>query len=210
MFGKTLLEELKEASVSNEEAYVCYFNNGEVKTEERIVTERMNDFYKDDFIDRIKFIFRDSAQYYAMQSPYDNIKMNLELGLVFNKEDIDEENKIKENAKPINNTVRCYTSNITSFLNGEKANKQEYTYEKRGFLDYNKFIAKMKKDGISFEGPETFEDFKDAILAGETFDISLFADLKEKVENKEEQVQQEQIKEEPKKLVRKFFPSRRK
>ena len=199
MFGKTLLEELKEASVSNEKAYVSYFNNGLVRTDNKIETERMSNFYQEDFIRTIKFLFRDAAEYYARQNPYDNISMNLELGLVYNKEDVDDDNNIKENAKPIKDVVRCYTSGVTSFLNGEKANEHDYVYDRKGFINYNDFVSKMKKDGISFEGPETFNDFKDAILAGETFDISIYADLKQKDKKQEEA----QVKEEPKKLVRK-------
>ena len=44
---------------------------------------------------------------------------------------------------------------------------------------------------------ETFDEFKESILAGETFDVSIFADLKQK--------EQTQEKEEPKKLIRKPF-----
>ena len=197
MFGKTLLEELKEASVSNEQAYVSYCNNGEVRTDNKIVTNKMDSFYLDDFIGTIKFIFRDAAEYYARQNPYDYIKMNLELGLVFNKEDVDDNNVVKENAKPIKDVVRCYTSGVTSFLNGEKSNEHDYSYDRKGFINYNNFVSKMKKDGISFEGPETFDEFKESILAGETFDVSIFADLKQK--------EQTQEKEEPKKLIRKPF-----
>ncbi len=202
MFGKTLLEELQEASVSNDDAYVSFFNNGEVRTDKNIVTERMNSFYQDDFIGTVKFIFRDAAEYYARQKPYDTIKMNLELGLVYNKNDVDEENHFKENANPIKDVVRCYTGEVTSFLNGERANEHKYPYDRQGFINYNSFISKMKKDGISFEGPETFDDFKDAILSGEKFDVSIFADLKEKTN-------EEVVKEEPKKLTKRPFWKRK-
>lgn len=216
MFEKTLLEELKEASISNEEAYVSYFNTGDIRKDDRIVTERMNGFYQNDFINTIKFLFRDAAEYYARESTFDFIKMNLELGLVYNKEDIDEENKVKENAEPIKDVVRCYTSGITSYLNGEKANKLNYQFDRKGFLNYNDFISKMKKDGISFEGPKTFDEFKNSILSGEIFDVSIFANLKEKDkmievqepvnETKVEETESVVVskKEEPKKLVK--FP----
>lgn len=213
MFGKTLFEELKDASVSNEKAYVSYCNNGEIKTDNKIVTEKMTSFYLDDFIGTIKFIFRDAAEYYARQNPFDYIKLDLELGLVYNQDDVDEENKIKENAEPIKDIVRCYTSGVTSYLNGEKSNEHDYYYDRKGFINYNNFVSKMKKDGIAFEGPKTFEDFKNAILAGETFDVSIYADLREK--DKTEEVKQEvkqdveePKKETPKKLTRKPFFSK--
>lgn len=202
MFGRTLLEELKEASVSNDEAYVSFFNNGEVRTDKNIVTDRMNSFYQDDFIGTIKYLFKDAAEFYARQNPFDNIKMNLEVGLVYNKEDVDEENNIKENAKPIKDVVRCYTGKVTSFLNGEKSNNHEYQFDRQGFINYNEFISKMKKDGISFDGPETFNDFKEAILSGENFDVSLYADLRKEEEKEETKYE---AKEEPKKLIKKSF-----
>ena len=150
MFGRTLLEELKDASVSNDEAYVSFFNNGEVRVDKNIVTDRMTEFYQDDFISSIKFLFTNAAECYARQKPFDNIKMNLELGLVYNKADVDEENNIKENAKPIKDVVRCFTGDITSFMNGEKANERNYDYNKSGFINYNEFIGKIKKEGLSF------------------------------------------------------------
>ena len=208
MFGRTLLEELKQASVSKEKAYVSFYNDGEVMEDDRIVTDRMNSFYQDDFIDTIKYLFKNSAEFYASKYKYDNIKMALKLGLVYNKDDVDQDNKIKENAEPIKDVVRCYTGDITTYLNGNQNEDNNYQHERQGFINYNSFISKMKKEGISFEGPETFNDFKEAILAQNKFDVSLVADLKTKEQTPIVETRIEE-KEEPKKLIKKSFFRRR-
>lgn len=195
---KTLLEKLKEARISNEPAYVSFFNNGEVRIDKSIANKRMTEYYLDDTIGSINYVFTDAAESYARHNPYDTISMSLELGLIYNKEDVDDENHIRENAEPLKGIVRCYTGDITSYLNGEKANEEGYYgYGKQGFVDYKNLVTTMRRNGIAFEGPETFDDFKEAILSGEQFDINLTASLKEPEKKEEPQVV---VQDKPKKL----------
>ena len=210
MLDKSLLEELKEASISHDPAYVEFYNNGKVRKEEQSANGRMSNYDQDETIRRIKFVFTDGAQTYASHCSYDAISLGLEIGLVYKNEDVDDENKIRENAEPLDGLVHCYTGNITSYLNGEQSNEKEYYhYNIQGFVKYDTLVSKMKKNGIDFTGPEDFEDFKSSILSGEPFNISLDANLqnKEELTNEEtvEPVALEQVKEEPKKLVRKPF-----
>ena len=125
----------------------------------------------------------------------------LEVGLIFNKSDVDEEKHIKENAKPLDGVVRCYTGDITSYLNGEKSNTDGYYgYGKQGFVDYDELVLSTKKNGLSFIGPKSFEEFKEKIISGEQFPISLQANLTEEKEN-----ELEREVEKPRKLTKKTF-----
>ena len=189
---KTFFEELEDARKASEPTYVCFYNNGNVKEDELSVKKRMNDFYLKDTIDSIKYVFRSAAESYSRNYPYDSITMNLEVGLIYNKSDVDEENNIREGAKPIENVVRCYTGDIDCYLAGEKTNEVNYWYSRQGFVSYDKLISTMKKNGIQFVGPETYEEFKEAILTKEPFDVSITADFNKK----EEQIQE--VKETPK------------
>ncbi len=196
--NKSLLEELKEASVSNEEAYVEFFNNGEVRRIKRSADKRMNQEEQDATLRRMNYVFVDGAESYALNCPYNKISMGLEVGLIYNNADVGNENIIKEGTKPIDNLVHCYSGNITSYLDGEQTNEREYYhYSVQGFVKYDKLVSTMEKNGLSFNGPKTFEEFKEKILSGSVFDISLDADLKEK--------EKVEVKEEPKKLVKKHF-----
>ena len=200
--GKSLLEELQAASVSNDEAYVEFYNNGEVRTEKHRADKRMTKYQLEDTISTIKYVFSSGAETFARECSYNKITLGLEIGLLFNKEDVDENNKIKENAKPMENIVHCYTGDITSYLDDEKSNERDYNnYHIQGFVDYDVLVNTMQENGLIFDGPENFVDFKEQILSGENFDISLVADLKAKEEVKEESIV-EAVKE-PKKLVRK-------
>ena len=207
--GKSLLEELQAASVSNDEAYVEYFNNGIIRTEKHRADKRMTPYQLDDTISTIEYVFSSGAETFARNCSYDKITLGLEIGLLFNKEDVDDENNIKENAEPIENIVHCYTGDITSYLNDEQSNERDYNnYHIQGFVDYDTLVSTMKENGLTFDGPENFVEFKEQILSGNNFDISLVADLKAKKEEKEEI--KVEVKEEPKKLVKKTFFGRRK
>ncbi len=199
--NKTLLEELKEARVSNEPAYVCFFNTGKVSVEERSSDQRMNEFEQDDTIRSFKYLFKAAAESYARRYKYDSISMNIEAGLIYKIEDVDQENNVREDAEPLNGIVRCYTGKITSYENGKKTNVDDYYgYGKQGFIDYNRLVSEMKNNGLTFNGPETFEEFKEIIKSGVLFNISLVADLNKK----------EEVKEEPKKLIKNPFFRRNK
>ena len=202
MLEKSFLEELKEASVSNEPAYVEFFNNKKVRRETKRANDRMTPYYLDDTIGTIKYVFRTGAQTYASNCSYDKIDLGLEIGLMYNAEDVDENDQIKENAKPLDGIVHCYTGNLTSYLNGEQSNERNYyTYSIQGFVKYDRLVSTMKKNGIDFVGPEKFEDFQKAVLAGEPFDISLVADIN-KDKKQEEDKTQEATKDAPRRLAK--------
>lgn len=196
MLDKTWLEELKEASISNEPAYVEFYNNGKVRREEHLVDKRMDYLGQDETLRSIRFIFKDGAEAYARKCSYDKISLGLEVGLMFHKEDVGPENTLKEGAKPLD-LVHCYTGEITSYLAGEKSNDEDfYKYSLQGFVKYDKLVSEIKKNKLEFDGPQDFEEFKARILNGENFNISLVADLRDKKEVE---------KVEPKKLKRTFF-----
>ena len=202
--GKSLLEELQAASVSNDDAYVEFFNSGVIRTEKHRADKRMTPYQLEDTIGTIKYVFSSGAETFARNCAYDKIALGLEIGLLFNKEDIDEENNIKENAKPIEDIVHCYTGDIKSYLDGEQSNEKDYyNYHIQGFVNYDTLVSTMKENGLTFDGPENFIEFKEQILSKNNFDISLVADLKAK---KEEPKVEE--KEKPKKLVRRPFFSK--
>ena len=177
---KTIIEKLRDAKVSNEPAYVSFFNTGEVREDPRIAEKNMDNYSLDDTIRTLSYTYCDAAESYARNKyPYDIITMDLQLGLVFNRDDVDSENHLKENAEPLKGIVRYYTGDINSYLNGEKTNKHNYVYGKHGFAKYDQLVTGFKRNGIAFHGPETFDAFKTAILAGEKFNISLAADLED-------------------------------
>lgn len=203
---KTLLEELKEARISNEDAYVIFFNNGKSEVEKRCCEQNMNEYAQEYSIRRIGEHLKDIAESFGRHYAYDTIHMGLEIGLIYNKNDVLEENKIPKDKEPLSDIVRFSTKRPECFLNGEKSNTDDYFgYDKQGFINYNVFVKKMEKNGLEFNGPKSFEEFKELILTGEPFDINLVASL---TDTKENEVIEE-VKEEPKKLIKKSFFRRR-
>ena len=197
---ESLLEKIKKASVSNEPAYVNFYNDGKFDIDERKVEDRMTDHYLDDFIDTISFVFCDAARYCAMDFPYDKISLGLKVGLIYNINDV-ENNIIKENAKPIDGIVRCHTGDVISSKDGVENDKEDYI-GRQGFVVYDKLISEMEKNGLDFNGPKTFDEFKESILSKKIFDISLIADVNKK-EKHEDEIKE--IKETPK-IKKLVFP----
>ena len=107
------------------------------------------------------------------------LSMNLSLGLIFDGKYVDEDNKVKADAEPMEGIVRYYTMEADCYLNGEKTNKHDGAkYRSRqGFINYARLVNSAAKNGLTFNGPRTFEEFKEQILVGEPFDISLSASL---------------------------------
>ena len=205
--NKTLLEELKEAKISNEDAYVIFFNNGKSIMEKRNCEQNMNEYALENSIRRIGDHLKDVAESFGRYYSYDTIALGLEVGLIYNKNDVLEENKVPRDKEPLSDIVRFSTKRPECFLNGEKSNTDDYFgFDKQGFINYNKFVKEMKKNGLHYQGPKSFEELKNLILKGETFDISLVASL---IDNKEKERVEEQVIEEPKKLTKRTFFKRR-
>lgn len=196
---KTILQELREARTSNEDAYIIFYNNGESTVEKRWCEQKMGEYELEYSIRRIGMHLKDIAECFAKDYSYDTIAIGIDMGLIYNKADVIEDNKIPENKEPLKDIVRFSTKRPECFLNDEKTNTYEYNgYDKIGFVNYNTFVKEMKKNGLDYDGPETFEELKNKILTGENFDINLVASLTDTKDN----VVVEDIKEEPKKLIK--------
>ena len=194
---KRLLEELIEEKYSYETAHVCFFNNGKVRTEDNGSAKRINNSNPRSSLEDIKDVLKRAIRFYSSECDFDTINLDLELGIVYDKNDVNEDNTIKENCEPIQNIVRFYTGSIKCLLNEEEASKFNYGEIGYGYQSYTKFDelkSLIDKNGLSYNGPQTFEELKDRIQSGEKFNITVSANLVEK----EKQVQKQEVKETPK------------
>ena len=174
--NKKLLEQMKEKQKEHEIAYVIFYNDGTIGTEEygfknKLDTERLFPFQTKMIMEQ----FGDGIADYAKDFSFDTVCMDLT--------DVDGINHIKEGAKPIKNIVRYYTSSINSYLDGNQTNTRDFTkhhWEVQGFVNYNKLVSSIKKGGLDFIGPISFEEFKNAINDNKQFDIIVSAYLDNK------------------------------
>ena len=184
MFGKSFMDRIKDAQKEHEIAYVSYYNDGTNSKEEYGEKERLDDeIIFPVQVKRIMSQFCEAVESYSNQFDYDTVCMNLKLGLLYDINDLDENEVLKPNAKPIKNMVRYYSGPINSYLDGNQTNTRdfnEYHWGIQGFVNYNRLVSAIKKGGVDFIGPESFEEFKKAIIDGKQFDIIISAYLDNK------------------------------
>ena len=167
--------------------FVNFFNDGSITKDEYSVTENMYLRFASIPVEYMSELMCYAAQIYSHKNDFDSIDMDLLLGLIYEVEDVDKNGQIKEGAKPLDNVVRYYTGDMRGYLDNKKTNelKMKDNYKNRqGFVKYNEFISLLEKNGMNYNGPKSFKEFKEAILSGEKFNINITLDLKEKTDDK--------------------------
>lgn len=177
---KTLKERLLNIKKEQEIGYINFFNDGKVSNDTYGFAKNQVVSNNEESIKGICKVLYDAAQSYSHFCDYDYLNMDLKFGLVFKKEDVDENNAIKEGALPIENVVRFYTGSVKCYLNGEQTNFADYySYGvgRQGYVDYNIMVSEIEREGLTFCGPKTYEEFVSKILSKEKFDINISVDL---------------------------------
>ena len=179
---KTLLERLKDVKHDYDIVHVCFFNDGSTRQEEKYFAERINRSNTKDQYNAIEEVLYKATSGYARNFDFNDIEIHLLIGLIFHKSDITEDNSIKPGAQPIPDMVRYYTGSVKSYLDDKQTNTvdyEQYGVGRQGYVNFNQLVALMKSSELTYNGPESFEEFKERILRGEVFDISLSADLRQ-------------------------------
>lgn len=178
---QTLLEKLQNAKRYHGAEFICFFNNGEIKEDDLFNARRIKEAKDPQAFDLISEVLYKATESYARNYDFDRIDMDLQLGLIYKARDV-EDGKIIDHREPIPGIVRIYTGHVNSYLDGEQTNKNDYYrygLGRQSFISFNQLMKAIKKSGLDYIGPETFEELKEQILLGEPFDIKISANLNE-------------------------------
>lgn len=202
-----LIDKMIQAKNDHGIAYVNFFNNGEVKKDERNRTTLLKYANEASAFDSIEETLYNSTESCCREYDLDTMEMTLLLGLIYNGQDVDENDQLLENAEPMKDIVRFYTGEVNSYLDNEKTNTYDYgrINGRQGYINYNVLLNQVKKNGLTFNGPESFEEFKEKILAKEPFDINLTATLIPTEEKQEEVAEVKELEEKPKSKIKRIF-----
>lgn len=186
---KTLLEKMQESKDKHGIEYICVYNDREVHIENTYRTSLIKYANDDDAFDNIGNVMYEVNEEYAREYDFDTLNLKLSLGLVFGGQDIDNNKKVKTDAKPLEGIVHYFTGTAHCYLDGEKTNKIEWGHvkSKLGYINYDILVKSAEENGLIFNGPKTFAEFKEHILVGEPFEISLTASLNSKENVSEKQ-----------------------
>ena len=175
-----LREELLKLRTNKQIVYYQIYKDGEIVPETREFAKDLSKLSSEGGVGVLEYVFTDALKSYSYKSDFDYADMKLSAGLVYDAKDIEDGKRIKMNARPYDNIACFKIASISSYLNGEQSNTYDYT-ETYGFyrilVPYDKAIRELREHGLTVEGPESFEDLKNAILYGQDFDIDISMDL---------------------------------
>ena len=177
---KSIYDQLEDVKDSYKEARVNFYNTGSTNRDNRSLVEVLDSKSFEHEANTIMSTLLNSANSYTFRNKFDEVSMNMLMGIVYNVEDV-ENNTIKEGAEPLNGIVRYYTCYVRGSLNDKETCKTNL-YSTHGYIDYNKFIEYLKENNLEFDGPESFDELKQTILAKEPFDINIGASFKKEKE----------------------------
>ncbi|MBQ6477194.1 MAG: hypothetical protein IJI43_02020 [Bacilli bacterium] len=188
----SFIKELRNAKENHNEKIVEFFNDGKVRRDKIDDLERLESAKLTNKFYMITDVMSKATELYGYTCDFDTITMKLYLGIIYDIDDIDENDQIKENASPMKGMLRFYTGEVDCYLDGEKTNERTSERGSQSYIKFSQLMSSVKKCGLDYNGPETFEELKTRILNNEVFDITLTASLKQK----EEKLDQETVKEE--------------
>lgn len=178
----TLIDKMQESKRQHGIALINVFNDGLIGTDKEYATVMMKYANDKDAFDYIGKYMYEVNEAYSRECDYDTLNFQISLGLLFSGKDADENQKLKKDAQPIDGIVRYYARKSSCYLNDEKVKTIDWGDIKSvsGFINYNILVKSAEENGLIFNGPKTFEEFKEHILVGEPFDISITASLRPK------------------------------
>jgi len=178
---KSIMDRLFELKSMREIKFANLFNDGSVSFDDADFSQHLS---KLDSFDVISDILYKAAESYSRDASFDSITMYLLLGLVYDKDSLNEDNSFKTNAKPYNNIVRYYTGSVKSYQGQDQTNELDwyrYGFNRQGYIKFDELVKSIKQEGLIYNGPETFEEFRDLVLSKNPFEVSYTANLKQEM-----------------------------
>ena len=176
--GDTVFKKLEDLRNSHRTKYTIFYSDG---------TRDQDDYYGasrnplEHDITKIGITLVEAAKSYSRDVDFDDISMLLKLGLVFNSKFVDENGNLTKDAFPLDGIVYYNTASVSSYLYGNKTNTSDYgeygMYNYAGYISYADLVKSCEEQGLSFHGPETFEEFKRKVMNGQKFPTTVCANL---------------------------------
>ena len=184
--GDSLLEKMYEAKKEYEVAYVCFYGkeNGkdDVKEFKNYYNNSIESAKAGENTSLIASHLQGLARDHGMFGNYDSLDVNLSFGIVYKKEDVDNNNKTKVLASPIPGIVSVRIDNSSSYLERDlvKTNLGKFSYGEIGFISLDDLVSYLDDEGLNYKGPETYDDVKYDIIAGKKSTATITANLVQK------------------------------
>ena len=186
MEEKNIIDEIMNIKKQREIAYVNFFSDGTITKDNYKFAKDLSSLKRDESVSFVQYLLTEAATLYSLETNFDELDMHMTFGLIYSKDQVNDDDSLKENAIPVDEIVRFKTTRIDSFTDGKKSNEEDSLngHEYSGYAYYEDFINAMMNAGLVVDGPKTFYQLKYAILNKDPFDVSIIANLPKKEENK--------------------------
>lgn len=214
MFNKKAIEELIQIRDRIKKNYVSIMCNREVYKDNEEYICNSDEEEINASCSHIDYFLKESIKTLSILGiDFDKVEFEFLVGAIYDEKELEDGKKIiKGKSKPLKEKARYYTGNVKAY----KDNKLVKTLTTRelmnyqGIVNYNKFIASVKNEGLSFSGPQTYEELINFIQTGISQEFYITADLTETKEKEIEQIpEQAPIQEVVEKIPEETKPKRR-
>lgn len=180
MFNKGVKEDLLKIKTELEKYYVCFSASGKVHEERGVFVDKHSNEELNGVLSTIDYFIKNSTECLAYRNiDFDKIKFGFDFGILYEKDNLGNNNKILPSSISLQNKVHFYTGNVIAYLNDKEQNiiSAEDNNNFQGYVDYDKFIKDVNASGLSINGPQSYKELENLIRSGETCDMFLTVDL---------------------------------
>ena len=179
--GITVKDEIMEFKRQREVKYYIRFSDGSDTAILRKSASDVDDINTQSVVGSLCYYLKDVGEYLVYSNKqFDTLKTPLKIGLLYDKDinmDIDIKNS---NANPVMGVAYLSSAETKGYCNDKQVSEDGIVrYPASGFIKYDEFLALLEEKGISFNGPQSFEEFIGAMTFGIPFNMELAVNMRE-------------------------------
>lgn len=196
MFNKTAIDALREMKQNLETKYVSIFNDGSQSTDNGQDVFSRDECTINEVGSGIDYSLKHAVESLIRQGvAFDQIDIDMLFGIIYKEDTLKDGKEILPTSEAVDKKARYYTRNIHAYNNGEEVYElnEKDMVNHQGYVSFDNFVKKLKAEGLSITGPETYDELKALVESGLTEDMKISVNFQEKLEKAEAPVKKRSI-----------------
>ncbi|MBP5684704.1 MAG: hypothetical protein J6X02_05570 [Bacilli bacterium] len=182
------IEKVKKLQHEKEIAQVCFLNDRTTKEINYRELEYMTrDKNGNGFAWLVERAVDQAAELFAYKHNFDYMIVSLNIGVIYNKQDLFEDNKFKVGAAPLEDIVYVSVKDVDFYLNSSHIDKNDDNPMKKmiiadGYMRFDDFMKEIDEQGLAYNGPDSFYAVKSRASYGRPEEITIGVDFTKYIE----------------------------